>query len=149
MIETPAAALIADSLAQEVDFFSIGTNDLIQYVMAADRTNDLLSDLYQPLHPAVLKLIQLTIEGANKNNIEVSICGEMGGNPMFVALLMGFGDIHSISTEPINVPAIKETVRNIDTNDFKKIATQCLQLNTEKKIEALLKKSFTIKSELF
>ncbi|MBF0273736.1 MAG: phosphoenolpyruvate--protein phosphotransferase [Nitrospinae bacterium] len=149
MIETPAAALITSSLAKEVDFFSIGTNDLIQYVMAADRNNDLLSDLYQPLHPAVLKLIHLTIQAANKNNIDVGICGEMGGDPMLVALLMGFGKITSISTEPINIPVIKESVRNIDTRDFKIVAEKSLELDSEEKVEKLLKESYKFKSDLF
>ena len=102
MIETPAAALIADKLAQTVDFFSIGSNDLTQYTLAADRNNPKIAHLYRENHPAVLQLIKLTIEAARKYNKHVCVCGEMAGNPLFTQALLDSGlDCFSMSPERI------------------------------------------------
>ncbi len=147
MIETPAAALIADALAKEVDFFSIGTNDLIQYVMAADRCNESVSDLYQPLHPGVLRLIKETIDAANRHNIEVSICGEMGATPLYVALFLGMGELSSISTEAVNIPLVKETILGLDSSLCKRVAEKVLSLDCHDTIDAYLKEHIELKQD--
>lgn len=113
MIEVPAAALIAETLAAECDFFSIGTNDLTQYTLAVDRGNERVAHLYDPLHPAVLSLIDTSLRAATKHGIPVSICGEMATNPLAVPLLIGLG-ISELSGVPSAVPAVKEIVRALD-----------------------------------
>ena len=111
MIETPAAALIADGLATAVDFFSIGTNDLTQYTLAADRTNDMVSDVFDSLHPSVLRLIKMTVEAARKNNITVGVCGELAGHSASTDLLIGLG-IDELSVAPSLVLELKNRVRH-------------------------------------
>src|SRR5207247_1851148 len=91
MIEVPSAALTAEMIAQEVDFLSLGTNDLIQYTMAVDRVNERVANLYQPTHPAILRLIRGVVEAAHNNNIWVGVCGELAGDPLYVPLLAGMG----------------------------------------------------------
>src|SRR5712672_4005780 len=91
MIEVPGAALAADALAVEADFFAIGTNDLVQYTLAVDRTDETVADLYNPLHPAVLRLVQFAVEAAARRDIPISICGEIAGDPRYAALLLGLG----------------------------------------------------------
>lgn len=113
MIEIPAAALSADSLAVVSDFFALGTNDLIQYTLAIDRGNDQVASFYDPLNPAVLRLIQFTIEAALRARIPVSICGEMGADPRYTGLLLGLG-IREMSMGPGSVPVIKNRIREID-----------------------------------
>ncbi len=134
MIETPSAAVIADMLANAVDFFSIGTNDLIQYVLAIDRTNEMVAPLYQPLHPSVLRLIQIVLKSAEKADIEVSVCGSMGGNPLSALILLGLGKIHSISMYAHSLPEIKKMIRNISLKDAKDISNHVLSLSTFKEI---------------
>jgi len=95
MIEVPGAALAADSLAAEADFFAIGTNDLVQYTLAIDRTDEQVTHLYNPLHPAVLRLIQFAVEAALRRSMPISVCGEMAGEPRFSALLLGLGAAHA------------------------------------------------------
>lgn len=109
MIETPAAAVISDILAKEADFFSIGTNDLIQYTLAIDRTNDKVSYLYNPLHPAVLRLIKMTVENAHKRGIEVGVCGEIASNQEFVPVLIGLG-IDELSLNPSKILNVKKKI---------------------------------------
>jgi len=109
MIETPSAAVISDILAKEVDFFSIGTNDLIQYTLAIDRTNDKVSYLYNPLHPAVLRLIKMTVENAHKNGIEVGVCGEIASNQEFVPILIGLG-VDELSVNPSKILNVKKKI---------------------------------------
>lgn len=134
MIETPSAAVIADMLANAVDFFSIGTNDLIQYVLAIDRTNEMVAPLYQPLHPSVLRLIQIVLKSAEKADIEVSVCGSMGGNPLSALILLGLGKIDSISMYAHSLPKIKKMIRNISMKDAKDISSHVLSLSTTKEI---------------
>ncbi len=112
MIETPAAVLIADELAKECDFFSIGTNDLIQYTMAADRTNDHVEEWYQADHPAVLNLMKKTIDAANKNNIPVSLCGEMAGDTLYTQSILSLG-IRTLSINAASIAIIKDIIRDI------------------------------------
>ena len=113
MIEIPGAALAADALAAEADFFAIGTNDLIQYTLAIDRGDEQVAALYNPLHPAVLRLIQFTIEAALRARIPVSVCGEMAGDPRFTALLLGLG-IRDLSMSPHNIGRVKQRIRSLD-----------------------------------
>jgi phosphoenolpyruvate-protein phosphotransferase (PTS system enzyme I) len=113
MIEVPGAALAADALAVEADFFSLGTNDLIQYTLAIDRGDDQVAQLYDPLHPAVLRLIQFTIEAAARARIPVGVCGEMAGDPRFTALLLGLG-LRELSMAPSNLPRVKQRIRSLD-----------------------------------
>jgi phosphoenolpyruvate-protein phosphotransferase (PTS system enzyme I) len=113
MIEIPAAALAADALAAEADFFAIGTNDLIQYTLAIDRGDEQVAYLYNPLHPAVLRLIQFAVEAAMRARIPVSLCGEMAGDPRYTALLLGFG-LRNLSMAPGNIGRVKERIRTLD-----------------------------------
>ena len=137
MIETPAAALLSDELGKIVDFFSIGSNDLIQYVLACDRGNEKIAYLYEPLHPAILKLIKLTIDNAHKNNIKVSICGEMGADVLNALVLIGLG-IDEISLSPIKLLEIKKMIRNINYSEIKKIAEQTLGMSNQKSVIELI-----------
>jgi phosphotransferase system enzyme I (PtsI) len=111
MIEVPAAALSARAFARRLDFLSIGTNDLIQYTLAIDRIDDSVSYLYDPLHPAILRLIQMTIEAGQDRDIPVSMCGEMAGNPRCVPLLLGLG-LRELSMQPGSLLEVKAIVRS-------------------------------------
>jgi len=137
MIEIPSAVLIADILAKEADFFSIGTNDLIQYSFAVDRVNEKVSYLYRPNHPAVYRLIKMVIDAANKADIPVTICGEMAGTPASVLALLGLG-LFRFSMASVIIPEIKKLVRNVNTNDAKKIAKHVLELSTGKEADRYL-----------
>ncbi len=120
MIETPSAALTAEILASEVDFFSIGTNDLIQYTMAVDRVNESVADLYNPLHSAVIHLIRRTIDAGHKAGISVSLCGEMGADPVLAALLMGLG-IDELSMSAVAIPKVKGFIRSLSLSDVRQL----------------------------
>lgn len=141
MIETPSAAFTADILAPLVDFFSIGTNDLIQYTMAIDRVNPELAYLYQPLHPAILRLIKVVVDVAHKNGISVGMCGEMASDPLYSILLLGFG-LDEFSVGWAAIPKIKEVIRTVSYQEAKVLAEKALLLDSAQKIEALLKKNF-------
>lgn len=140
MIETPSAAIISDELAKEVSFFSIGSNDLIQYTLAIDRVNEKLSYLYKPCHPSILKLISLTIENAKKNNIRVGICGEMASIPEIACLLIGMG-IDELSMAPVAIPSVKEKIIKNHYSKIKEITQKILSFNSHEKIIDYLKKN--------
>jgi phosphotransferase system enzyme I (PtsI) len=140
MIETPSAALVSDDLAKEVNFFSIGSNDLIQYTLAIDRVNEKLSYLYQPCHPSVLKLIKITIENAIKNNIAVGLCGEMASIPEIACLLIGFG-INELSMAPVAIPSVKEKIMKNSYMKMKEIAENVMNLTKHDEIINFLKKN--------
>jgi len=129
MIETPSAALIANRLAEKVDFFSIGTNDLVQYTLAVDRSSDIMAYLYQPAHPAILSLIKHVSEVARTHGIWVSICGEMAGDPLYTALLVGMG-IHELSMSPVSMGPIRRIIRKIKMHEVEEIAEKALLCNT-------------------
>jgi phosphotransferase system enzyme I (PtsI) len=113
MIEVPAAALAADALAGEADFFAVGTNDLIQYTLAIDRSDEQVADLYNPLHPAVLRLIQFAVEAAERRRIPISVCGEIAGDPRYAALLLGLG-LRELSMAAQSIPRVKQRIRALD-----------------------------------
>ncbi|UCG35167.1 MAG: phosphoenolpyruvate--protein phosphotransferase [Candidatus Omnitrophota bacterium] len=137
MIEVPSAALTADALAKESDFFSIGTNDLIQYSLAVDRGNEKVAYLYEPGHPAVLRMIKDVIEDAHRNNIWVGMCGEMSGEPLFTLLLLGMG-LDEFSMPPPRVSRVKELIRNVNYSDARKIAERVLSFTTPREVERYL-----------
>lgn len=134
MIEVPSAAIIADHIAQYVDFFSIGTNDLIQYSMAIDRQNQQVAHLYQALSPTVLRMIKMTFDAAKRNNIEVVMCGEMAGDPVNIPFLVGLG-LKDFSMNPGSVPVIKKMIRDIDKKNAEKTVKKIMKLQ---KVEDIL-----------
>jgi phosphotransferase system enzyme I (PtsI) len=136
MIEVPSAALIADALAQECDFFSIGTNDLTQYTLAVDRGNERVAHLYDPLHPAVLALIQRAVRAAERAGIPISVCGEMASSPLAVPLLVGLG-IGELSATPSGVPVIKEIVRALNSGEVADDARRALEAGTPEEVHAI------------
>lgn len=135
MIETPAAAMIADRLAEEADFFSIGTNDLIQYTMAIDRTNQKVAHLYQPFHPAILRLLQVIVTAAHNQGKPVGICGEMAANPAIIPLLIGL-DLDELSMSPGAILAAKKVICNLDQQECRHLLEEALQLATAGEVEA-------------
>jgi phosphotransferase system enzyme I (PtsI) len=137
MVEVPAAALAADLLAPEVDFLTIGTNDLIQYCLAVDRTDDRVSEFYEPLHPAVLRLIRLVRRAAARHRIPVSLCGEMASDPALVGLLIGLG-LTEFSMTPAAIPMARQVVRDIRADQARVIASHALRLATAEEIEKYL-----------
>lgn len=137
MIETPGAAMIADRLAEEVDFFSIGTNDLVQYTLAADRGNPKVASLYNCFHPAVLQLLHKTISAARAHNIHAAMCGEMAGNPYATIFLLGLG-LHEFSVLPPVLPKIKKLIRETDCKEAEVLAGKVLGMSHIKDIEKLV-----------
>ena len=129
MIEVPSAAIIADQIARRADFFSIGTNDLVQYTLAVDRTGEHVSHLFDPLHPAVIRLVKLIIEAGHNAGIRVAMCGEMAGDPGVVAFLLGLG-LDQFSVSPIVVPEIKQVIRSISTADLLDVPSHVDKLGT-------------------
>ncbi|HTL48253.1 MAG TPA: phosphoenolpyruvate--protein phosphotransferase [Verrucomicrobiae bacterium] len=129
MIEIPSAAITSDLLAKEVNFFSIGTNDLIQYCLAVDRVNEKIAYLYEPTHPAILRLIRQTVENGHRNNIWVGICGEMSSDPAIAAVLLGL-EIDEISTSPVVLPKVKKIIRSLSFADAKELADKALGFAT-------------------
>ena len=137
MIEIPSAALTAEMIAPEVDFFSIGSNDLIQYTMAVDRVNEKVAGLYEPTHPAILRLIRGVVEAAHNNNIWVGVCGEMAGEPLFTPLLLGMG-IDELSAASSSLPRVKEVIRRLTLREAQELAAASLHTNSGREVLAML-----------
>jgi phosphotransferase system enzyme I (PtsP) len=136
MIEVPSAALTADVLARECDFFSIGTNDLTQYALAVDRSNERVAHLFDPLHPAVLALVDSTVRAARREGISVALCGEMASNPLALPILVGLG-IQELSGTPSAVPVIKEIIHGLDSGDVDGDARQARRAGTAEEVHAI------------
>ncbi len=139
MIEVPSACMISDQLAQEVDFFSVGTNDLIQYTLAIDRVNEYVSYLYEPLHPAVLMMIKLAVEAAHSNKIDIALCGEMAGEPLYVPILLGL-ELDELSMNPYSIPRAKKVIRGLEHSYCKELLREVLRTNSAKEGEYILRK---------
>jgi phosphotransferase system enzyme I (PtsI) len=137
MIEVPSAALMIRTLAKEVDFLSLGTNDLVQYVLAADREDESTAAYYQPLHPAVLRLIESVVEGAKSAGRDLAICGEMAGDPLHTALLLGLG-LRELSVAPGQMLEVKDAIRRTHLDEARHLASIALELESAAEVEALL-----------
>lgn len=140
MVEVPSVALQADIFAREVDFFSLGTNDLTQYTLAVDRGTAKVAGLYDPFHPAVLRLIALTVDSGRRQGIPVSICGELAGDPLAVPLLVGLG-LESLSLSPGLIPEVKEVIRAISQSEARELAASCLELKTGTEVRQRLEEA--------
>jgi phosphotransferase system enzyme I (PtsI) len=138
MIEIPSASIIADVLAHEVDFFSIGTNDLIQYALAIDRINKHVSYLYEPLHPAILRMIKGVVEAGHRAGIEVCICGEMAADPAYILILLGMG-FDELSMTPYYIPRVKKILRGSNFEEAKQLLHDAYRLSTAAEIEDYVK----------
>jgi phosphotransferase system enzyme I (PtsI) len=139
MVEVPSAAILADVFAGEVDFLSIGTNDLIQYTLAVDRGNEEVSYLYEPLHPSVLRLLKTVCDAGKSKNIDVSLCGEIAGNPLYFILLLGLG-LSELSMNPVSIPKVKKLTRSITFRQAAEILDHALNCKTAGEVEHLVKK---------
>lgn len=137
MVEVPAAALMADHFAKEVDFFSIGTNDLIQYTLAVDRANETVAELYSAADPAVLRLIAMVVQAAQAHGIGVTVCGKMGGEPLFTMLLLGLG-LRQLSMPPHQLPEVRRVIRGMRIETARAIAAEAVRLETAQDVTALL-----------
>jgi phosphotransferase system enzyme I (PtsI) len=138
MIEVPSAAILSEQLAREVNFFSVGTNDLIQYTLAADRTNEAVSSLYSPGDPAVLRLLDLVMQAAQKYGVDVCVCGEMSGERLYTLLLLGLG-LKQLSVTPHNIPEIKKIIRSVTYEETKQIAQEAMRLETARDVNNYLR----------
>ena len=135
MIEIPSAAATADLLAKQCRFFSIGTNDLIQYLLAIDRVNDRIAHLYEPTHPAIIRTLRQIVDEGHRQNLPVSICGEMAGDPVFAPLLLGLG-VDCLSMSPAWLPSVKFLIRAMTMADARALAAEALEMNSPKEIYA-------------
>jgi phosphotransferase system enzyme I (PtsI) len=136
-LEVPGAALVADLLAPEVEFFSVGTNDLVQYLLAADRNDPRVAGSYEPLHPAVLRTLAQVVAGVEGYRVPLSVCGEMAAEPLTALLLVGLG-FRELSMTPAAIPRVKAAVRSARADRAREIARRCLTLRTASEIQALL-----------
>jgi len=146
MIETPAAAVTARRIAKESDFLSMGTNDLVQYLLISDRTSLAMAAYYEPLHPAVLHVLKSVVEIAKAEAKDISICGEMAGNPAYIELLLGLG-VRSVSVSPGEILQIKKVIRSISIEHAESVAKQVLELGTVQEIKSCIANSGRLCSE--
>jgi phosphotransferase system enzyme I (PtsI) len=138
MVEVPSAALMADSFAREVDFFSIGTNDLVQYTLAVDRTNERVASMFSPAHPAVIKLIKDVARVARRRDLPLSCCGESAGDPDFALLLIGMG-VRALSATAASLPQLKRMVRSVSLEECERIARRALSFDSDVQVAAFLR----------
>jgi len=138
MIEVPSAAVMADQLAKLVDFFSIGTNDLVQYTLAADRNNETVAELYSASDPSVLRLMEMVTRAGHVAGVEINVCGEMSGEPLYAPLLIGLG-VRQFSATPRKIPEIKRVVRALSVSECKGVARECLQMETASEVSRYLR----------
>ena len=136
MIEVPSAALIADKLAPHVDFFSLGTNDLVQYSLAVDRSNPDISYLYQPSHPSIIRMMQHVAQAVYAHGRWLGICGEMASEPLLVPLLLGLG-IHELSMSPVSIPAVKQLVRRVRMHEAEALVEQAVNCGSAEEVLVL------------
>jgi len=139
MVETPAAALMANELAREVDFLSIGTNDLTQYTLAVDRANEEVSYLYEPLHPAVIRLLKMICDAGKSQNIEISLCGEMAGDPACFLLLLGLG-LSELSMNPLSIPRVKKLIREVTFRQARELLDRVLDCKSATEVEHMVQR---------
>ena len=142
MIEIPSAVMVADELAREADFFSIGTNDLIQYTLAIDRINERVSYLYEPLHPAVLKLIKRVVDAGHKAGIKVAMCGEMAGEPAYTMILLGL-ELDELSINPLAIPRVKKIIRGSSMWESKELLRKVMTFSTAAETEEFVRNYMT------
>ncbi|MCB9846112.1 MAG: phosphoenolpyruvate--protein phosphotransferase [Phycisphaeraceae bacterium] len=149
MVEVPSAAILAESFAREADFFSIGTNDLVQYTLAVDRTNERVAHLYEPTHPAVLRLVRQVIKAARRQKIDVSCCGEAAADVEYALLLIGLG-LRTLSVTAGSIPALKRAVRSVDVKTCERMAAKAITLDSAAQVSAFLRtRARTIVPEAF
>ena len=141
MIEVPSAVIMADVMADVVDFFSIGTNDLIQYSLAIDRGNRHVAHLYHPLHPANIRMIKHVADVAREKGIKVFMCGEMAGDPIHIPLLLGMG-MDELSMNPPSIPIVKSLIRSLKMSDARRFMKKILQQATVADVEALIEATY-------
>jgi phosphotransferase system enzyme I (PtsI) len=147
MIEIPSAVIIADLLAREVDFFSVGTNDLIQYSLAIDRTNEHLANLYEPLHPAILRSLKMVVDAAHAAGIEAAMCGEMAGESIYLPILLGLG-FDQLSMNSVSIPKVKQILRRCSQEDAQRIVARAMQFATADEVDAFLKSEVTARFDM-
>jgi phosphotransferase system enzyme I (PtsI) len=138
MVEVPAAVMMLDHFAAEVDFLSIGTNDLIQYTLAVDRSNKDVAPLYNAADPAVLKLIQIAVSAAERTSVPVNVCGQMSGNPVYTMLLLGLG-LRRLSVTPIAIPEIKKMCRSVSIPQCQAVAARAMEMENGRDIKSYLR----------
>ena len=141
MVEIPSAAVTVPLYAERVDFLSIGTNDLIQYLLAVDRGNEIVSELYQEFHPAVVRTLKYIIKSGKEAGLKTTICGEMAADPLAIPLLIGLG-LESISVSPAAILTARKIIRNISYSEVEKLADRCLELNSEEAIRKELEEFY-------
>jgi phosphotransferase system enzyme I (PtsI) len=137
MVEVPSAVVMADKLAGEVDFFSIGTNDMIQYSLAIDRSNEHVAHMYEPLHPAILRMIKQTVDSGHARGIEVALCGEMAGDVLAVPVLLGLG-LDELSMRPSAIPFVKRLLRHSNSRELNELGTRILQCSDGPEVRSFL-----------
>jgi phosphotransferase system enzyme I (PtsI) len=142
MVEVPSVVMMMDHFVEEVDFFSIGTNDLIQYVLAVDRSNKDVAGLYTASDPSVLRMINIAVKAARENEVPISMCGQMCGNPMYTMLLLGMG-LRSMSVTPAAIPEIKQVCRRVSIAACERVAERALKMESARDVRAFLKEELS------
>ena len=138
MVEVPSVVMMMDHFVEEVDFFSIGTNDLIQYVLAVDRSNKDVAGLYTASDPAVLRMINIAVTEARKNDVPISMCGQMCGNPMYTMFLLGLG-LRSMSVTPAAIPEVKQVCRRVSIPQCQRVAERAVEFESARAVRTYLK----------